>query len=612
MKKTVFSVILSLLVLLTVFSVTVFSDGEASYAELAPGGEITSIDDVKAVFGEDNVTVSAEGETVNIYFESSIKLSSPVVIKSGTYRIFGRDCSLFRGFESGALILLDGSAGGSPSLIISEVSSTDWETGKTAVFTFDGNKSQYPSADGSLIMLKGNGVVDFHGKVMLKNAVSTELGAAIFAETAENGSGGLYSPSVKLSGCKITECTSLKGGGGIALLGGKNGEGEVILTDAVIEKNSAENIQGSAYGGFFYLSGGKLKLSGNCLVTGNIADFGGCGYVGGLAEIEGVSIKENTANVDGGAFYCSNDTERGTSGTLAMNNVVLSYNTAEKNGGTVFNGGTLLIGGSTYITDSKAGGDGGAVYNIGSFGFSAGDIITNKAVGKAGAIYNGVSGILIISGGRISSNDAALCGGIYSEGAFEFKGGSIGKSLGNAPQNLVCGVMKMSGAATFTNTEVLGILLKKDTEPTVINVSAELSSRVKQTVAFFTEETDESGAVSVRLANESGMKVFSAENTDVLSSAVKGFKVYGEGLKNHKIKADGTLAFKMPLIPLWGWILSLVGAVGVTVGVILAVKKIKKGNASLSKSEKADGTVVAVDDETENKDFEDKTEPKDS
>lgn len=599
MKKTALSIFLSLLVIATVFSLTVFSDGEANFAEIAPGGEITSVNDVKTVFGEENVTVEAEGETVNIYFERSIKLASPIVIKSGTYRIFGRDCVLFRGFDVGSLVVLDGTGGAAPRLIISEVSSTDWESGKIAVFTFDGNASQHPDAHGALITVKGNATVDFDGKIMLKNAVNKELGGAIYAEAVANGSGGFYSPTVKLKGCKITGCVSLKGGGGIALLGGKDGEGEITLTDVILEKNKAQNTEKTAMGGAFYLSGGKIKLSGSVTqVIGNSGDLGGGGYVCGYAEIEGITVKDNTAGVSGGALYCSNDTQRGTSGTLAMNNTVLSYNTSTLNGGTVFNGGTLLIGGSTYITDGKAGGDGGAVYNVGSFGFSAGDIITNKADGKAGAIYNGVSGILIISGGRISSNDASLCGGIYSEGVFEFKGGSIGKSMGKAPQNLVCGIMRMGETATFTDTEVIGLLVKDGQTLPVINVLSALSSRVKQTVAFFTEFTDENGALSVKLVNDSGMKAFNSENGAALESAVKGFKVLGEGLKNYKISSDGELVFKAPIMPIWAWILTLIGIAGAAYGVIYAVKAVKRNKTEERGDEKISETSDGGDKET--------------
>ncbi len=576
MKKTVFAAALSLIIIVSLLCLPVFSDGEASYAEIAPGGEIYSADDVKTAFGgEGNVTVSIEGEEIHIYFERSIKLLSTVVIKDGTYRIHGRDCSLFRGFENGALILLDGSDGSAPKLIIEEKSLTDWETGKTAVFTFDGNKSQFPTANGALLAVKGNGEVDFDGKILFKNAVNSDFGGAIYAEAVMDGGSGYLSPSVKLNYCKITDCKSLKGGGGIALIGGKNGEGEVTLTDVIIEKSEALSADKTAKGGGFYLDGGKLKISGSWQLLENKADLGGGGYVGGFAELEGGTVRDNSSTVSGGAFHCGVNTERGTSGTIAMNNTVISYATTDGNGGAIANEGTLLIGGTTYLTDCKAKGDGGGVYNLGSFGFSSGDIITNKSEGKAGAIYNGACGILIVSGGRISSNDAPICGGIYSEGVFEFKGGSIGKSIGSTPQNLVSGVMKMSGTATFTDTEVLGILIKNGAEPTVISVDGKLTSRVKQSVAFFEYVTDKNGVSVLKLATEGGLKVFSAENPENLESAVKGFKVYGEGLKNFKIKSDGTLAFKLPLMPLWGWILTLIGLAGAVVGVIIAVKKLR-------------------------------------
>ena len=576
MKKRIVTVVFSLLLLTALLCIPVFSDGEASYSETAPGGEVSSPDELKTAFGGDtNVTVTVEGEETHVFFNTSIKLSSPVVIKSGTYRIFGRDCTLFRGFENGSLILLDGTLGGEPKLIIDETSLTDWETGKTAIFTFDGNASEYPSVSGALLTVKGAGAIDFNGKVLFKNAKNKEYGGAIYVETVDG-----KAPSVKLKGSKITECVSHKGGGGIAFFGGKSGEGAVTVTDVIIEKCESLSDGNDAKGGAFYTNGGRISLSGACQLLDNRSDIGGGGYIGGFAEIEGITFRRNSATVSGGALHCGVDAARGTSGSVAMNNALLAYNTTGGCGGAIANEGTLLIGGDTYITDSKAKKDGGGVYNLGSFGFSAGDIITNMADGKAGAVYNGIGGILIVSGGRIASNEASICGGIYSEGVFEFKGGSIGKNIGSVPQNLASGIIRMSDLATFTDTEVIGLLVKKGEEPPVISIEGKLTSRVKQTVAFFELVTNESGVGTARLVSKSGMKVFSSENAEDLQSAVEGFKAYGEGLKSFKIKPDGRLSFKMPIMPIWGWLLTLLGVVGAVFGVLILVKKLKKNGAT--------------------------------
>ncbi len=599
MKKTALAALLPLIIIIPLLCLPVFSDGEASYAENAPGGEIYSVSDVKTVFGgEDNVTVSEEGEEVHVYFERSIKLLSTVVIKSGTYRIHGRDCSLFRGFENGPLVLLDGSDGSAPKLIIEEKSATDWENGKTAVFTFNGNKSEFPSASGALLAVNGSATATLDGKVMFKNAVNKGFGGAIYVEAVSDGSGGYFYPSVKLKYCKITGCKSAKGGGGIAFIGGKNGEGEVILTDVIIEKNEALNEDKNAKGGGFYTSGGSIKLSGSWQLLENKGDLGGGGYVGGYSELEGGTARYNSSTVSGGALHCGIDAERGTSGTVAMNNTNISYSTTDGSGGAIANEGTLLIGGSTYLADCEAKGDGGGIYNLGSFGFSSGDIITNKSGGKAGAIYNGANAILIVSGGRIASNDAPICGGIYSEGAFEFKGGSIGKSIGRVPQNLVSGIMKMSGAATFTDTEVLGILLKNGKSPTVISIDGKITSRVKQTLAFFEYKTDKKGATVLKLATKSGLTVFSGENAENLESAINSFKVYGEGLKSYKINPDGTLAFKLPLMPLWAWFLTLIGLTGVAIGTAFAVKELKH-RRSLKNGNGDEGAECAAEEKAE-------------
>ena len=111
--------------------------------------------------------------------------------------------------------------------------------------------------------------------------------------------------------------------------------------------------------------------------------------------------------------------------------------------------------------------------------------------------------------------------------------------------------MRISASATFTSTEVLGILLGSGNDTTVISVEEKLTSLVKQTVAVYKTETDKNGATVVKLANASGIQIFKSENGEALLSAVKGFNVQGEGLKNYKISSDGRLAFKLPLMPLW-------------------------------------------------------------
>lgn len=597
MKKTFLAVLLSVAALASLFCLPVFSSSATEQYETIKGGTLyADAEDeaaVKAnindVFGDKNdpgksyANVKIEGSEIQITLKESVNIASPIVIKGGKYRINGQDCKLFRGFSDGSLIVLDGSAGGSPSLTVSETKKKDWTDSEndTAILTLDGNKENFPSASGALVSVRGNASLELNGKVALLNAVNTELGGALYAEAVSDENGGYLSPSVKLSGCKISNCSSLKGGGAVALIGGKNGEGAVALTDVIMKKNTALNDSQGALGGAVYTSGGSLKLSEGCQLLENSADIGGGMYICGSAEISDTVAKYNSAKKDGGALYCGTDSERGTAAKVTVTELTASYNTADGNGGAIANGGTLIIGGSnTYFEFNEAKKDGGCVYNCGSFGFTDGGMSYNKAGGRAGAVYNTEGGILNISGGRISTNEAALCGGVYSAGAFSFKGGSIGKSQGSEPQNLISGVMKMSGSATFTSGEVLGLLIGDDGSYTVISIDGELTSSVQQSVAFFKAEVDVNGDItSVKLANKNGNTVFSSEDQKYLESAVERFDVYVSGIKKNKLKADGTLGFKMPLMPIWGWMLSLLGAGGAAFGAVLLVKRLKKRKA---------------------------------
>lgn len=625
--KKIIPVILSALILASALFIPVLALDE-SEAKLAPGGTLTAesdADEVARAFGgskdsvDNSTRVEISGSVGNykITLCVSIKFTAPLIIEGGEYEIKGSGCGIYRGFAEGALIQLDGSNGGSPSLTVERDSIGAWkndmntdedsasdgnvsEVADTADLILDGCRDSYTAASGALISVKGNASLELNGKVKLMNAASTELGGAIYAEAVTNGSGAVYSPSVKLDYCKILNCSSSKGGGAVALVGGKNGEGTVSLNDVIFKENTALNGSRDARGGAVYTDGGELKLSGSCKLLSNSADIGGGAYICGTAEISGdVTVKYNSANADGGAFYCDvGAAERGTAAVLLITKGSVTHNTAGGNGGAIFNAGTVLMGDSASLQDNEAKKDGGAVYNRGSFGVTGGSLYLNKALGKAGAIYNSESGILSISGGSIATNKAAVCGGVYSEGVFDFKGGSIGKNVGDEPQNLVSGIMKMSGAATFTSSEVLGILVGEDGSYTVIGIDGELTSRVKQSVAFFKAEIGASGeSTSLKLANKSGYTVFSSENSENLKSAVERFDVYVTGIKKSKLKADGTLGFKMPLMPLWGWALTLLAVLGAAFGTVALIKKLKKRSVCDGQSEESAEAEEAEDGE---------------
>ena len=240
MKKTRITLVIITILLLSLCTFSVFGAvGQDNSAITVPGGEITNEstkDDIKAIFGG-HADVTVTGNEKEIKLTRSIKLASPIVIKSGSFKLIGQGSAIFRGFNDGALFVLDGSEGTSPKLTFSNEKIKDWSQTSSPELTLNGNKEAFPSANGSLISVKGNATLDFSGMVLFENAASIDFGGAISIHTVSNGNGGCFSPSVTLKHCKITDCASLKGGGGIALFGGSNKEGSVKLSNIIFDKN---------------------------------------------------------------------------------------------------------------------------------------------------------------------------------------------------------------------------------------------------------------------------------------------------------------------------------------------------------------------------------------
>lgn len=167
--------------------------------------------------------------------------------------------------------------------------------------------------------------------------------------------------------------------------------------------------QSEGYGGAIYNTGTINFLSSNNY-TGNKADFGGAIFNQGVINaIENEVFSGNTAVADGGAIY--NLGEIGSiigefTGNTASGINYDSYINSSGRGGAIFNyGGKVITGGEdSYLSstidsiggkfeNNSANLDGGAIYNSGEIGTIGGTFTNNTAQnGKGGAIYNDKSG----------------------------------------------------------------------------------------------------------------------------------------------------------------------------------------------------------------------------
>jgi hypothetical protein len=111
-------------------------------------------------------------------------------------------------------------------------------------------------------------------------------------------------------------------------------------------------------------------------------------------------------------------------------------------------GARLVLGTGAVIrgntnTDTAGGQAGGILVRKGTLELAGGKIIDNNALGgrSAGGVYVAAAGRLTMSGGEISGNSAGITGegnilsggGVYADGVFELKGGTLGGNvaLGN-------------------------------------------------------------------------------------------------------------------------------------------------------------------------------------
>ena len=107
-----------LAVALAVFRVTAASG--VDYAYSVKGGEVTDADGFVEALTDANGNAHAEKVDENtIRIKNNLLLSAPINISAGSYTLLGNGSTLYRGFSSGPMIVLDGSEGsGGPSLTL--------------------------------------------------------------------------------------------------------------------------------------------------------------------------------------------------------------------------------------------------------------------------------------------------------------------------------------------------------------------------------------------------------------------------------------------------------------------------------------------------------------
>ena len=352
----------------------------------------------------------ASGTTLNMYdganvLGNSVRDDSAVLVR-GEFNMYG-------GLIAGNYANSANSYGGGVRVGGSNTAAT--------FHMYDGKIQDNMADNGGGVSVTGGSTFNMHGGTIENNA--TRGGGW------QNYGGGVLvqSGTFNMYGGTITgNQTGTGNGGGLALR-------EKTQNTANIYGGTISNNTSHGYGGGIYVSGNTLNIqpgNGKINITGNKAldneghqtGRGGGMYLGNLANgtltLDQVNISNNTAEDCGGGLFvsCNVDLEDGASITGNGEGLVNATSSAHMNGGGVYlAGGTFNLKGGEISGNNDVYNGAGVYVAGGTFNLNSGKINGNKAQAYGGGVYV-AGGTFNLNGGEISSNEASFAGGMNYEG----------------------------------------------------------------------------------------------------------------------------------------------------------------------------------------------------
>src|SRR3569833_1992128 len=294
-------------------------------------------------------------------------------------------------------------------------------------------------ANQATTIINGNG---FNDRVLhiLGGATVTLSNLTIKGGRATSTVGGciyIENGNVTIDSCTISDNTAVNPGG---IVNGGNGGGIYITTSSsLLMKNStvARNVsdtsnKGLGGGGIF--NAGALRIEdstrdANSAINspsaagGAIQNQGGTGLDPNVARVViiGTTISRNSAVIGGGI--------RNLYGSVNMERVTLSDNSATTTGGGLENSGGGMIIGRATIRNNNAGFTGGGISNFASLDFSLCAVYskTKKQQNKKqnNNIYNSGQGALNLLNTTVTLNNGLEAGGLYNHRAANITNSTI-------------------------------------------------------------------------------------------------------------------------------------------------------------------------------------------
>lgn len=256
------------------------------------------------------------------------------------------------------------------------------------------------------------------GGTIQKNNAGTVAGGVLV-----NGTG-----ACSMSGGTITNNTSTYSGGGLLV----DDNTPFTMGGGTISNNTA-----GGDGGGIYNDNGNITLSGGS-VTGNKANVnagnggGICNSGTGLVSLKGtVSVNNNTAYLGGGI---AGDSDGASDSLQISEKAVISQNTAKFSGGGIYyESGVVELNGGTIKENTAKFGGGAYIYG-GTYSMDDGKISENTVSAKGGGLLLDCLDEGTITGGTITGNtvtgtDNNYGGGIYAADCeVTMTGGSISEN----------------------------------------------------------------------------------------------------------------------------------------------------------------------------------------
>ncbi len=398
MLKKLFSVLLISFFIISLIPTNTFAEPiTASGTANAPGGEVTSPEELVSALGNSGIVYKNGVITV----VKDVVLAKSVKIASGTYVIVGEGASIKGSFDGDLFVL----SGEETTLTLGDSTAAE----NKSDLVFDGGNTV---RDGSVFRIEQGAKLEMYNSVRITNAATSRSGGAVYNE----GEFIMY-------GGEIENCRASSSGGAIY------NAGTLTLSSGTV-KNCSANDGGAVYtekkstfiavsvsgckatnGGAVYNMGEMQYLSAS--ITECSANNGGALYNGGKAVIAGGTINNNKSeNGMGGGIYNASE--------LELSGSVLRENSA-KNGGNLYNSGNAETGEGFSIVSGTAAENGGNIYNaeLGIFTQNSGSVNLGKAV-YGGGVYN--LGTYNLHSGGVYANKAQVGQGILNHGKVVLSG----------------------------------------------------------------------------------------------------------------------------------------------------------------------------------------------